>query len=165
MKAATRIDWIFHRFVLFFGHKFNAATRMFSEFELEHALAGEGKPGEVELEQAYIEHDFGDAFTGRAGVMLIPAGILNEVHEPPTFYGVERNNVEKNIIPSTWWEGGAGGTVTTAAGLQIGRDGAWRPQGADGQFQGAQRSAEGRQFGTRRSGRHDPHPLHRDTRS
>jgi hypothetical protein len=34
-------------------------------------------------------------------------GILNETHEPPTFYGVERNNVEKNIIPTTWWEGGA----------------------------------------------------------
>ena len=109
----------FHRFVLFFGHKFDAATRMFSEFELEHAFAGEGKPGEVELEQAYIEHDFSDAFTGRAGVMLIPVGILNEIHEPPTFYGVERNNVEKNIIPATWWEGGVGGTVTTAAGLQI----------------------------------------------
>jgi len=31
---------------------------------------------------------------------------LNETHEPPTFYGVERNPVEKNIIPTTWWEGG-----------------------------------------------------------
>ena len=37
----------------------------------------------------------------------MPVGILNETHEPPTFYGVERNNVEKNIVPSTWWEGGA----------------------------------------------------------
>lgn len=25
---------------------------------------------------------------------------------PILFYGVERNNVEKNIIPTTWWEGG-----------------------------------------------------------
>jgi hypothetical protein len=32
---------------------------------------------------------------------------MNETHEPPTFYGVERNDVEKNIIPTTWWEGGA----------------------------------------------------------
>jgi hypothetical protein len=37
----------------------------------------------------------------------LPVGILNETHEPNTFYGVERNPVEKNIIPSTWWEGGA----------------------------------------------------------
>jgi hypothetical protein len=36
----------------------------------------------------------------------MPVGILNETHEPDTFYGVERNPVEKNIIPTTWWEGG-----------------------------------------------------------
>jgi len=34
-------------------------------------------------------------------------GMINETHEPPTFYGVERNNVEKYIIPTTWREGGA----------------------------------------------------------
>ncbi len=43
----------------------------------------------------------------KAGLFLVPVGILNETHEPPTFYGVERNAVEKNIIPTTWWEGGA----------------------------------------------------------
>ena len=42
------------------------------------------------------------------GVSLLPIGILNETHEPNTFYGVERNNVEKNIIPSTWWAAGIG---------------------------------------------------------
>ena len=39
---------------------------------------------------------------------MIPVGILNETHEPPTFYGVERNQVETNIIPTTWWEAGVG---------------------------------------------------------
>ena len=38
---------------------------------------------------------------------LIPVGIINASHEPVVFYGVERNPVEKNIIPATWWEGGA----------------------------------------------------------
>lgn len=109
----------FHRYVLFFGHDFNANTRMFSEFELEHSLAGDGYPGEVELEQAYIERDFSDSVTGRAGVMLIPIGLLNEVHEPPTYYGVERNKIEAEIIPTTWWEAGVSGTMTTAAGVQL----------------------------------------------
>ena len=112
-----RVD--FHRYVLFFGHDFNANTRMFSEFELEHSLAGEGKPGEVELEQAYIERDFSDSVTGRAGIMLMPIGLLNEVHEPPTFYGVERNKIENVIVPTTWWEAGVSGTMTTAAGVQL----------------------------------------------
>jgi phosphate-selective porin len=96
----------FHRFVLFFGHEFTDDLRFFSELELEHSLSGDGKPGEVELEQAYIEYDISDQTRVKGGVFLLPIGILNETHEPDTFYGTERNSVEKNIIPTTWWEGG-----------------------------------------------------------
>ncbi len=109
--AKDKDELDFHRFVLFFGHDFNDKVRFHSELELEHALVedtddGSG-PGEVELEQAYIEFDLNDTHRARAGIFLIPAGILNETHEPNTFYGVERNPVEKDIIPSTWWAGGA----------------------------------------------------------
>ncbi|MBE9561197.1 MAG: porin [Proteobacteria bacterium] len=103
-----------HRFVIFVNHEFNDDIRFFSEFEIEHAFVadnndGSGKtaPGEIEVEQAYVQFDIGDNSKVDAGVFLIPVGILNETHEPPTFYGVERNPVEKNIIPVTWWEGGA----------------------------------------------------------
>jgi hypothetical protein len=98
----------FHRFVLFFGHEFTDRIRFFSEFELEHSLAGDGAPGEVELEQAYVEYALTDNTYAKTGLFLMPVGILNETHEPPTFYGVERNDVESIIIPSTWWEAGAG---------------------------------------------------------
>ena len=107
----------FHRFVLFFGHEFSDKVRFFSEFELEHSLAGDGKPGEVELEQAYAEFDLGNSMAARAGLFLLPVGILNETHEPPTFYGVERNDVENIILPSTWWEAGAGIRGNLANGL------------------------------------------------
>ncbi len=101
----------FHRFVLEFGYDFTDSIRFFSEVELEHALVvdtddGSG-PGEVELEQAYVEFDLTDNMEAKGGLFLMPVGILNETHEPPTFYGVERNPIEKNIIPTTWWEGGA----------------------------------------------------------
>lgn len=96
----------FHRFVLFFNHEFNDRLRLFTELELEHALAGEGKEGEVELEQAYIQYDINDKHRANAGLFLLPIGLLNETHEPNTFYGVERNSVESRIIPTTWWEGG-----------------------------------------------------------
>ncbi len=100
----------FKRFVLYFGHQFTDRVRFFSELELENALASseEEDPGEVELEQAYIDLDLSDRHTLQAGLFLIPVGILNETHEPTTFYGVERNPVETNIIPTTWWEAGAG---------------------------------------------------------
>ena len=103
-----------HRFVLFVNHEFNDDIRFFSEFEIEHAFvsdnndgSGNTSPGEVEVEQAYVQFDIGENSNIDAGVFLIPVGILNETHEPPTFYGVERNPVEKYIIPATWWEGGA----------------------------------------------------------
>lgn len=104
--AKDQID--FHRFVLFVGHEFTDNIRFHSEIELEHAIAGNGKVGEFELEQAYLEMDVGKNAQVFGGVSLIPVGIINETHEPPTFYGVERNAVEKNIIPATWWEGGIG---------------------------------------------------------
>lgn len=97
-----------HRFVLFFGHEFNDKVRMFSELEVEHGIAGESQVGEVEVEQAYVEMDINSNHNAKAGVFLIPVGILNETHEPTTFYGVERNPLEKNIVPATWWEAGAG---------------------------------------------------------
>ncbi len=97
----------FHRFVLFVGHNYSDKLRFFSELELEHSLAGEGKPGEVELEQAYIEYDYSESTTLKGGLFLVPVGIINETHEPDTFYGVERNPIEKDIIPATWWEAGA----------------------------------------------------------
>ena len=89
----------FHRFVLFFGHEFSNKVRLFSELELEHALSGESKPGEVELEQAYVQIDLDDNMTLSTGVFLIPVGIMNETHEPPTFYGTERNPVGKKYHP------------------------------------------------------------------
>ncbi|MGY8718292.1 MAG: porin, partial [Verrucomicrobiia bacterium] len=106
----------FHRWVLFFGHEFNDSMRMFSEFELEHSLSGNGKPGEVELEQAYAEFDLDENTRAKTGLFLLPIGMMNETHEPNTFYGVERNLVEKNIIPTTWWEGGAALSHTTDDG-------------------------------------------------
>ncbi|MFT5083411.1 MAG: hypothetical protein ACI9Y1_001454 [Lentisphaeria bacterium] len=95
-----------HRFVFFMGHEFSDSVRMFSEFELEHSIAADGKKGEVELEQAYIEWSYANKHALVAGLYLVPVGILNETHEPNTFYGVERNLVEKKIIPVTWWESG-----------------------------------------------------------
>ena len=111
----------FHRFVLFFGHRFSERLRLQAEFELEHALVADSadgvNAGELELEQAFVEYQIDDAHVLRAGQFLLPVGLLNETHEPPTFYGVERNDVENVILPSTWWEGGVGLSGTYENGL------------------------------------------------
>jgi hypothetical protein len=41
-------------------------------------------------------------------MLLMPVGIINERHEPPVYYGVERPFVDTVIVPSTWFEVGAG---------------------------------------------------------
>lgn len=107
----------FHRFVLLFGHEFTEKINFVGELELEHSIAGDGQVGEVELEQAYVNFKLNDKHQLNAGLFLIPVGILNETHEPPTFYGVERNPVEKNIIPTTWWEAGLGLNGELSPGL------------------------------------------------
>jgi len=96
-----------HRFVTYIGHQFNDKVSFFSELELEHSLAGDGAPGEMELEQAYIQWDFAQNHKVQIGQFLLPVGIINETHEPDTFYGTERNKVESEVIPATWWEAGA----------------------------------------------------------
>ncbi len=116
--GARDLDQIdFHRFVLFFGHEFSDRVRFFSELELEHSFAADGAPGEVELEQAYVDFTLSDSLSAKGGLFLLPVGILNETHEPTTFYGVERNSVESDIIPSTWWEAGAAMSGHYGSGL------------------------------------------------
>ena len=95
-----------HRYVLFINNEFTDRLRFISELELEHSIAGEGQPGEIELEQAFIQFQYAASHRVNIGQHLIPVGILNETHEPDTFYGVERNRVETEVIPSTWWETG-----------------------------------------------------------
>ena len=109
----------FQRFVIYLNHEFNDRLRFVSELEFEHALIGGDAPGAVELEQAYLEYDLTSDFQVRAGLFLVPVGLINEIHEPPTFFGVERPRVESDIIPTTWRENGIGVTKKFQNGLSF----------------------------------------------
>jgi hypothetical protein len=99
----------FHRFVLLFSHSFSDRLRFVGELELEHAFVeGLEEAGELELEQAYIDVLIRPSFNLRGGMLLVPVGIINERHEPPVFYGVERPFVDTVIVPTTWFDAGAG---------------------------------------------------------
>lgn len=115
--ADNEID--FHRFVLFLNHDYNDWISLYSELELEHSIAGEEQPGEIELEQAFVRLDWTEQFSTDVGLFLMPVGILNETHEPDTFYGVERNTLEKYIIPTTWWQAGLRGHYRFENGVSI----------------------------------------------
>jgi hypothetical protein len=98
------------RAVFYFGYKFDDHFVFNSEVEYEHAVAASDKGGEVEVEFAYVDWlSPSKAFRARAGLLLVPMGFLNELHEPPTFFGARRNDVETLILPTTWRELGLGG--------------------------------------------------------
>ncbi|MFQ6093594.1 MAG: porin, partial [bacterium] len=92
----------FHRMVIGISYHFNDWIVFDTEVDFEHAAT------EMELEYAHLEFLLSDAFNVRVGSMLMPVGYLNEFHEPPLFYSVERPYVQKNVIPTTWQEGGVG---------------------------------------------------------
>lgn len=105
--AGVRDEADFLRAVLYVGYKYNDWILFNSELEFEHGSTGKGR-GEVSVEQAYVDFRLRDEIGIRAGTLLVPMGLQNEIHEPTTFHGVRRTSVEQNIIPSTWRENGTG---------------------------------------------------------
>ncbi|MCF8272848.1 MAG: OprO/OprP family phosphate-selective porin [Flavobacteriaceae bacterium] len=89
------------RLVLLFGYKFNDKTQFVTEVEFEHVQ-------EVYIEQAFVNYNVGSNVSLRGGLMLVPFGIINEFHEPTTFNGVERPELDNVIVPTTWRELGFG---------------------------------------------------------
>ena len=89
------------RLVMLFGYKFDERVQFVTEIEYEHVK-------EVYVEQAFVNYSIANAVNIRAGLMLVPMGIINEFHEPTTFNGVERPSMDNKIVPTTWREIGIG---------------------------------------------------------
>ncbi len=99
------------RFVLYTGYKFSERIILNSEIEFEHATTEEtvtSGPGAVTVEFAYLDFLGWKTLNARAGLVLVPLGFLNEMHEPVTYFGNNRPETERYIIPTTWSEIGAG---------------------------------------------------------
>lgn len=106
------------RFVLFFGHDFSERIRFYSEVEVEHAVSSASDQGEAEIEQAYLDGLLSRRINLRGGLILMPVGIINIYHEPPSFNGVDRPDVDTFVIPTTWREPGVGVFGELAEGLR-----------------------------------------------
>ena len=132
-----------HRLVLLFGYRFNEKVNFITELEFEHVK-------EVYVEQAFLNVQIADGLNFRGGLVLIPMGIINEYHEPATFNGVERPNVDKNIVPTTWREIGAGftGTLSSASlKYQLYIVNGFNGYNGSGTFRGSDAFRKGRQKG------------------
>ncbi len=157
-----RLDFL--RQVFYVGYKFGDELLFNSEIELEHAgvqdeagVEGQADPvtGEVEgeaelsgeavLEFAYLEWSSRPAFGIRTGMLLMPLGIVNELHEPPTFAAARRPEVEQRIIPTTWRANGIGifGELERGFSYRL-----YLTEGLDAAHFGANGIRDGRQGGS-----------------
>jgi hypothetical protein len=102
--AVDRFDFL--RAVLYFGYKFSDRWIFNSEIEFEHASTSTG--GSASVEFAYLDYLYRDELNMRFGLVLMPMGWLNELHEPTVYLGAVRPRTENRIIPTTWRENGIG---------------------------------------------------------
>ena len=102
--AVDRFDFL--RAVVYFGYKFSDSWVFNSEIEFEHASTSSG--GSASVEFAYLDYLYRNQFNLRAGLVLVPMGWLNELHEPTVYLGAVRPRTENRIIPTTWRENGIG---------------------------------------------------------
>jgi hypothetical protein len=99
------------RFVLYTGYKFTDWLVLNSEIEFEHATTSStvsSGSGSVSVEFLTLDFLARDYANLRMGLVLVPMGFINEIHEPVFFHGANRPEVERVIIPTTWRELGAG---------------------------------------------------------
>lgn len=146
VKKQTELGTLdLHRMVMFLGYNFSKNTSFVSEIEFEYAK-------ELWVEQAFLQHKLTKYMNLRAGLIIVPMGIINEYHEPVTFNGVERPVIDNKISLSTWREMGAGisGTILPVSmKYQLYVMNGLSGYDSKGLFNGAAGLREGRQKGSK----------------
>ncbi|MGQ0811169.1 MAG: hypothetical protein ACT4OO_08075 [Nitrospiraceae bacterium] len=83
--------------------------------EIEFERGGTNSPGQngtnagsMQLEFAQIDYLVNEAINFRGGILLMPVGKFNLLHDSPLNDLPDRPMVDRLVIPSTWFETGAG---------------------------------------------------------
>jgi hypothetical protein len=115
-------EWDLRRLMAVVTHRPTEWLRFHAEAGLEHADT-------FAVQQVIIELTPAPEFGVRAGLLLLPLGIINRLNAPPTFLTVDRPLTDQLIIPTIWRELGAGifgevgGTLRYEADVVRGLDG------------------------------------------
>lgn len=101
-----------HRLIPFIFAEIVPGLRFFTEIEFEYGGDVE-KSGEVKIEFATLDLALREALNVRGGIILLPLGRFNLLHDSPVNDFTERPLVARYIVPTTFMESGAGvyGTV------------------------------------------------------
>jgi hypothetical protein len=95
------------RFVPFIYADITEHVKFASELEIEHGVRAISN-NEISLEFAHIDYLVNEPVNIRAGIVLIPIGKFNLLHDSPLNDLTDRPLVSRLVIPSTMSETGAG---------------------------------------------------------
>jgi hypothetical protein len=95
------------RFIPFIYADITEHVKFASELEIEHGIRGAGE-NEISLEFAHIDYLVNEPVNIRAGIILMPIGKFNLLHDSPLNDLTDRPLVSQFVIPSTMSETGAG---------------------------------------------------------
>ncbi len=81
-----------------------------TEIEIERGgpNAPQSGDGAMQIEFAQLDYLINEAVNLRAGILLMPVGKFNLLHDSPLNDLVDRPMVSRIVIPSTWFDSGAG---------------------------------------------------------
>jgi len=95
------------RFVPFIYADITEHVKFASELEIEHGVR-ETSDNEISLEFAHIDYLVNEPINIRAGILLLPVGKFNLLHDSPLNDLTDRPLVSQLVIPTTMSETGAG---------------------------------------------------------
>lgn len=97
------------RFVPFFYSQVTDRLSVAAELEVEHGGPQSNQDdGDIKMEFATMDYRFNDAFNLRGGIILVPMGRFNLIHDSPLNDLPLRPMVSRSILPSTFAESGLG---------------------------------------------------------
>jgi hypothetical protein len=98
------------RFIINLGAQPHERLLFYSEYEIEHGgpNAADSGQGEAKVEQAWISYLINDMVNLRGGVILVPFGKFNLLHDSDIQDLTERPIVSRRLLSATWMESGFG---------------------------------------------------------
>ncbi|OGX25423.1 MAG: hypothetical protein A3J51_04360 [Omnitrophica WOR_2 bacterium RIFCSPHIGHO2_02_FULL_45_21] len=96
------------RFILNLGAIPHERLLFYSEYEIEHGGPHASDVGEAKVEQAWVSYLINDMVNLRGGIVLVPFGKFNLLHDSDIQDLTERPLVARRLAAATWMEAGFG---------------------------------------------------------
>ena len=109
-QNSTESSFIAHRLILQVSSQVDENVFFNTEIEYEYggAMNSLGNQGELKIEQGWVDIQFYQNHYFRSGIVLVPFGIVNILHDSDVRDTTVRPIYSRYIVPSTWFDTGAG---------------------------------------------------------